>query len=301
MFKNVVVGVDGRPMSYDAIALATRLTDPDGRITLTHVHAGELDPLSVLRRDAVPEESKASLERLEEARARAGVAAELASVVARSPGAGLHARAEEQDADLIVVGSCGRGRIGRAMLGDDTRAALNGAPCAVAVAVRGYASDPGQLKKIGVAYNDSPESKAALGAARSLAARTGAEIRALEVVALPTSSYTGLVVPAMVAELEGMVNDADRRLKALEGVRGRAVWGFIDEELAAFSQTVDLLIAGSRGYGPMRRLLLGSTTNYLERHARCSLLVLPRGVKAHQESGAVEERAGADPLATVVP
>jgi nucleotide-binding universal stress UspA family protein len=33
---------------------------------------------------------------------------------------------------------------------------------------------------------------------------------------------------------------------------------------------------GSRGYGPLRRLMLGSTSDYLERHARSSLLVLPR-------------------------
>jgi len=39
---------------------------------------------------------------------------------------------------------------------------------------------------------------------------------------------------------------------------------------------VQLLVVGSRGYGPMKRLILGSTSDYLQRHARCSLLVLPR-------------------------
>jgi hypothetical protein len=39
---------------------------------------------------------------------------------------------------------------------------------------------------------------------------------------------------------------------------------------------LDILVVGSRGYGPVRRLVLGSTADYLERHARCSLLVLPR-------------------------
>ena len=42
MFKNVLVGVDGRPNGRDAIALASRLTDPDGKLTLAHVHSGEL-------------------------------------------------------------------------------------------------------------------------------------------------------------------------------------------------------------------------------------------------------------------
>ena len=42
MFKNVLVGVDGRAGGRDAIALASRLRDPDGELTLAHVYAGRL-------------------------------------------------------------------------------------------------------------------------------------------------------------------------------------------------------------------------------------------------------------------
>ena len=59
-------------------------------------------------------------------------------------------------------------------------------------------------------------------------------------------------------------------------VDGRAVYGIAGEELARFGDELDILVVGSRGYGPLRRLVSGSTSNYLERHARCSLLVLPR-------------------------
>ena len=62
----------------------------------------------------------------------------------------------------------------------------------------------------------------------------------------------------------------------LPGVDGRAVLGLTGEELAAFGEEVDILVVGSRSHGPLRRLVLGSTSDYLERHARCSLLVLPR-------------------------
>jgi hypothetical protein len=54
------------------------------------------------------------------------------------------------------------------------------------------------------------------------------------------------------------------------------VYGLTGEELATFGDQVDILVVGSRGYGPIRRLVLGSTAAYLERHARCSLLVLSR-------------------------
>jgi len=51
---------------------------------------------------------------------------------------------------------------------------------------------------------------------------------------------------------------------------------------------VDLLVVGSRSYGPVKRLVVGSTSNYLERHARCALLVLPR---PHASDGEQSEHA----------
>jgi nucleotide-binding universal stress UspA family protein len=142
MFKNVLVGVDGRPGGRDAIALVSQLTDPDGKLTLAHVHTGDLRPSHAIAPGLVKEEREASHKLLEQERAAADVKAQLISIVSMSPGRGLHEQAEEQSADLIVVGSCSHGALGRAMLGDDTRAALNGAACAVAIASRGYASTP---------------------------------------------------------------------------------------------------------------------------------------------------------------
>ena len=68
-------------------------------------------------------------------------------------------------------------------------------------------------------------------------------------------------------------------------VEGRAVYGLTGEELAAFGDDVDLLVVGSRSYGPCERLVLGSTSDYLERHARCSLLVLPRAAGSARRRG----------------
>ena len=180
------------------------------------------------------------------------------------------------NADLLVVGSCSYGVLGRAMLGDATRGALNGAPCAVAIASRGYGAQSTPITKIGVAYNESPESEAALAMARELAAATGATVHALEVVSIPSLAYAGYVGPAFGEGLEMMLAEAATRMKRLPGVEGEAALGIAGEELAAFGERIDMLVVGSRGYGPMRRLVLGSTSDYLERHARCSLLVLPR-------------------------
>ncbi len=277
MFKNVLVGVDGRPTARDAIALASRLGEPGGRLTLAHVGSGRLRPLRAVSSGLVHEEREASDQLLERERAEAGVDAELVSVEAPSPGQGLHEQAEAQEADLLVVGSSSRGVLGRAMLEDDARAALNGAPCAVAVAAVGLAERPQPFAKVGVAYDGSPESEAAVEVAREVAAPTNASIAALEVVPITTFAYAGPVPTTIGEDIELMVGEAEARMKELPGVEGRAVFGLTGEELAAFGDEVDILVSGSRSYGPLRRLVLGSTSNYLQRHARCSLLVLPRG------------------------
>jgi nucleotide-binding universal stress UspA family protein len=194
-----------------------------------------------------------------------------------SPGRGLHKQAEEQNTDLLVVGSRSHGAFGRVMLGDDTRAALNGAPCAVAVAPRRLRRGPHPIDKVGVGYNASPESKVALAVAHELAAQTAASVHALEVVWIPSAAYTGLMPPTIGESIDVMLQQAKSRMKALPDVEGYAIYGLTGEELAVFGNAVDILIVGSRDYGPMRRQVIGSTSAYLQRHARCPLLVLPRG------------------------
>jgi nucleotide-binding universal stress UspA family protein len=298
MFNNVLVGVDGRPGGRDAIALASRLIDPNGKLTLAHVHSGPLHPSHAVAPGLLREEREASAKLLAQERTASEVNADLVSIVGASAGRALHQQAEEQHADLLVVGSCSRGVLGRAMLGDDTRGALNGAPCAIAVASLGYAEHPTPLGKIGVGYDGSPESKLALQTARGLAQATRASVEALEVVLLPTYGYTGILPPLTGEGLDEMLQQAGERMKVLpDGVHGHAVCGLAGEELAAFANTVDLLIVGSRGYGPMKRMMLGSTSSYLERHGRCSLLVLPRNLLAET----TDEEQSADPEDTHEP
>lgn len=52
--------------------------------------------------------------------------------------------------------------------------------------------------------------------------------------------------------------------------------GAAEEVLTTRSSDVDLLVLGSRGYGPLRSVLLGSVSTHLVRRSACPLLVLPR-------------------------
>jgi nucleotide-binding universal stress UspA family protein len=48
------------------------------------------------------------------------------------------------------------------------------------------------------------------------------------------------------------------------------------DALLPFSEQVDLIVIGSRRWGPVARLLLGSTGEALAHDAACALLVVPR-------------------------
>ena len=273
MFKKVVVGCDGRVGGRDAIALARQLLAADGEMTLVRVYPG---PHSrAFAPGIVEEERDHATKGLEKDRADAGVEAKLLARQGLSAGRVLHEVAEEEGADLLVLGSTHRGAFGRALLGDDTRESLNGAPCSVAVAPGGYAERKDAFATIGVGYDGSQESHAALDLARELARPAGAKIRALQILHFPTYIYTGLI-PPVGDGIDELVKDAEAEMKKLDGVEAHAEYGLPGEDLATFSRDVDLMIVGSRSYGPLGRLIHGSTSNYLQRHARGPLLVLPR-------------------------
>jgi nucleotide-binding universal stress UspA family protein len=288
LFKNMLVGVDRDGGGRDAIALARRLLDEGGELTLGHVYSGDA---RILRGQPTEHDldTRRRIEKLlETASEEAGVHAALRWQESASAGRGLHTLCESINADLLVVGSSRHGLVGRVLIGDDTNAALNGAPCAIAVAPAGYAERAAAIREIGVAYNGSPESDYALAVARALAAERGAKLSACEVVSLPTYAFVGGPAP-LGGAIEGLVDDARQRIAALGGVEAHAVYGVPVEELSLYSASLDLLIVGSRGYGPVGRLVHGTTSGQLARSARCPLLVLTRGAPARAEDDGPKE------------
>ena len=141
------------------------------------------------------------------------------------------------------------------------------------------------MPEIGVGYNGSPESEHAVAFARRVAAEHGAKLSAFEAVSLPAYAFIGGSEPIDRA-IDELVDDARERIAAL-GVEGHAVYGNPVQELALYSASLDLLVVGSRDYGPIGRLVHGSTSHQLARAARCPLLVLTRAARAAdaRESG----------------
>ena len=81
------------------------------------------------------------------------------------------------------------------------------------------------------------------------------------------------------AQAEAVVRDL---VSQLEGGVPVEVDAFLEDPadvLIRVSEHLDLLVCGSRGYGPLRAVLLGGVTRRVTAAARCPVLVLPRGVE----------------------
>ncbi|MGA2925539.1 MAG: universal stress protein [Solirubrobacteraceae bacterium] len=295
MFNNVLVGVDSHRGGRDAIALSKVLLARAGELTLATVYSGDARIWHRSETEHAVLERAHALELLEHAREQAGVAAQLRWRNSSSVGRGLHELCEVLGSDLLVVGSSRHGLLGRVLIGDDTRAALNGVPCAIAIAPAGYAEQPVTIREVGVGYNATAESEHALAVARKIAGEHDARLSAFEAVALPSYAFLGGPAPIDGA-IDELVDSARGRIGSLGGVDAHAVYGHPAEELALFSASLDLLVVGSRDYGPVGRLVHGSTSHQLAHSARCPLLVLTRAARASETS--IAHRAGGTAVTT---
>jgi len=275
----LMVGVDGGDGGRDALELA-RLVAGEADASVLVVCVIPYGPLPVdfkaLDQDAAAEAEPL----LREARERLeGLAVETRAFGGGSPAGVMTSIAEDEEIDLVVVGSPHRGAIGRVLIGSVADNLLHGAPCPVAVAPRGYAGERHEaLRRIAVAFDGTPESEAALHAAEALAARGSATLELLTVVAPPVAmpgvvGYTPADPPDPDRILTEAVNSVDERIAA----SGRRLDGPPASTLAeACEEGVDLVVAGSRRYGPAMRVLLGSVSTQLTHRAPCPVLVVPR-------------------------
>lgn len=288
MFKTIVVGVDGREGGRDALSLAGRLALMAGGGDLVAVRVLPFD-YYVSRAGAPPYSSIAEGDakaEVEDELAKAGVEARVRVLGDSSPGRALHRVAEDEHADLIVVGSTHHGRFGRVLAGDDAAATVHGSAWPVAVAPRGLAGrESGTVQQIGVGFDGSAEARQALELAVALARGCGARMKVRAVVESPVPDADAGAYDSDWLERAMSAAEADMRA-ALEGVDVEAqrevVTGTPVPELVALSEEVDLLVVGSRAWGPVRRILVGSTAASLMREAHCPVLVLPRGAATGQ-------------------
>ena len=78
------------------------------------------------------------------------------------------------------------------------------------------------------------------------------------------------------ATVSQALDQARHRVSPLDGVVPHAAYGRPAAQLAVFGDNLELLVVGSRGHGPVGRLVHGSTSLKLANMAHCPFLVLPR-------------------------
>lgn len=304
MYRNIVVGFNGSDESRDALALASRLRADDGTVTAVNVY---FDPGRARGEEFNPVMADAAAEQLASARTDTPDGAWLRTETGpgHSSAHGLHTFAEDHDADLVVVGSSHRGKVGQTLAGTIGNRLLNGAPCPVAIAPRGYRGRP--VTRIGavvVGVDGSHESELALPEAAALAKASGADLELVAVAEPPVVTYGKGSGPLggypelkqAIAELtEKRLQQAAEHLADGQPAKTVLAHGDPAEQLSAVARADDaLLVVGSRAYGPLRRVLLGSVSTALVKNAPCPVIVVPRGVESHRESELVSEggRAG---------
>jgi nucleotide-binding universal stress UspA family protein len=194
---------------------------------------------------------------------------------------GLNELAEEERAELLVLGSH-VGPDGRITPGSTTMRLLQGAPCAIAIAPRGL-RERERLHHVGVAYDGSDEARHALALAYALAARDGAAVTIYRAIPRVGSHYAGSVARELDAAVQRQRLDAQGQLDeaadaAPPGVNPRTVLVHAEPEGVAREAEgiVDLLITGSRGYGPMQRVFMGSASEAILLDATQPVLLVPR-------------------------
>jgi nucleotide-binding universal stress UspA family protein len=279
MFDRIIVGIDGYDGGRDALSFARTLQPGGLRLisaypaTVTPVPGSDRSFDELLRDDAV--------RRLEAARFEAGVSAELKDVADTSPARALQREAEAYDADLVVVGSSHCGPVGRVLIGDVSRGVLHGAPCPAAVVPHRFRATSGSLRTVLVAFDGSAESREAL----HLAARLRDELAGKLLLVQAIGAVSGFNASPLLVGWDRII--ARERADAEEGLREavaevggdaqhRIVGGSGGPALVHVSKEADVVVTGSRGWGTLRRVGMGSTSDYLVHHATCPVIVVPR-------------------------
>ena len=294
----VVVGFDGSPEGRDALRLGHQLATLTGEplvvavvqrldqyVVADPVLVADLDAQQYEAADALAEQAAQVLGSEERRDWRRSV------VAARSVALGLHRVIERENAGVIVLGRTHREGLARALPGTTASRLLHGSPCPVAIAPPGWASRDGGLRRICSGFDGSEESVLALQLAADLADRAGITLDAVAVFerptpADPTYAMTTHGYTQQMAELRtSLEHHLTRALEALPGqgqARPLVIDGRAPEALVEHSAGTDLLVVGSRGYGPLRSVVVGDVAMKLATDARSALVVVPRGARRHR-------------------
>jgi nucleotide-binding universal stress UspA family protein len=289
MVRNMLVAHDGSE-------LADRALDWAGVVARAHDAVVTLLSVSPLRPPSTPGsispdvrpastgELAAVSARLRAEAARLGLRATVETAASPTAAPLIVSRAREIGADLVVLGTHGRGGVSRAVKGSVADYVVRHAECPVAtirsesrtaIAAGGWT--------ILAAYDFSDTADAALDWIATFASRLGA-VRLVHVAALIPRFAAPPVLPLVIAPEAEALRAARAQLAqaverhhltaTVEVVEGADAGSTLARRAEALG--ADLLVTGSRGRGALQRGVLGSVADYLLRRAPCAVVTVRR-------------------------
>lgn len=211
------------------------------------------------------------------------------------------AAADEMPADLVVLGTHGRGGLDRLFLGSVAEKLVRRLPCPVLSVCheegRTWAA-PGLITRIVCATDFSPISIEAFRMALGLARRFKADLTLFHVVEnLPDLGDPSYVPILDVGPLrEDLDRGAVERMKQLIAETGdpdakvepRVAFGRAHKEIlrCAVEERADILVIGAQGHGVFEHMFFGSNAQHVIRGATCPVLtVRPQVTRAKASAG----------------
>ena len=185
-------------------------------------------------------------------------------------------------AELLVVGSRGRGGVRGLLLGSVSQQCAHHTTCPLVVVREPAVTSGDERQTIVVGVDGSPGSEAALYWALAEAERRGVDVLALHAWSFPATASIGYMPSASVdaikkaatTTLDDVVRRASARYRSVTCEQVVAN-GPAARALVEAAQGAALLVVGTRGHGGFAGLLLGSVGQQCAHHAPCPIVIVP--------------------------
>jgi len=279
-FKKILVPVDGSHSCLHAEELAAAIAkDFKSKVTVIHVVSHELLHAGLELRYRVPPSVRTEITNwllqtgkkivwdAEALFKEEGVEVDVRVIEYEDPAETVIRVAKDEEYDLIVMGNRGETEVEVFSLGSMAEKVFRHAECPVLIV-----KQKTKLSKILVAVDGSESAEKALKYAVQLAKKHKAKVTLLNI---GESKLFGFK-PEVAREVgEHILSDAAAKVKGLK-LNKQLEFGNPAETIIEVAEkgNYDFIVVGSRGLSSVKRFFLGSVSDDISHHAKCSVLIV---------------------------
>jgi nucleotide-binding universal stress UspA family protein len=280
---HIAAGADGSDEGKDAVAVAAGLASLAGAgLSLVNVFPTTLFPTAGTDdRATLRKQADESLRRDRDELAPDAI---IHSVADLSVSRALMHFAQKTHVEMIVIGSSPDAPPGRARIGRRGRQLLHDMPFALVLAPRGSRTRKFAVGRVGVGDDGGPEATVARDVAIRLCRAASATLVIKSVIDNSFPILAGAAPEALPEYEAGWEYERSQAESKLEQQAAQldvpteisSVLGDPGRELRSLSDDVDLIVVGSRRWGPIARIVTGGVGETLVADAGCPVMIVPR-------------------------